>query len=62
MNLQENIHRIQLMMGLLTEEESDNIMNQANTFDEFLNGGKNTSIEGYHGSKSLIEDFRFPLF
>jgi len=21
-----------------------------------------TTIEGYHGSKSLIEDFRFPLF
>ena len=62
MNLQENIHRIQSMMGLLTEEESDNIMNQANTFDEFLNEGKNTSIKGYHGSKSLIEDFRFPLF
>lgn len=31
-------------------------------FEEFINEEKDTFIKGYHGSKTLIQDFRFPLF
>jgi hypothetical protein len=47
MDLQENIHRIQSMMGVITE----------NDYSE-----EHSFVEGFHGSASLIEEFNFPLF
>lgn len=37
-------------------------MKHIQTFENFLNEQKVATIEGFHGSREKIKDFRFPLF